>query len=83
MPFLCNKAILLSLLADPEFQEAVNDYLKKLCEKFGDYKEECISTIQQYVPLVFVILEDYLRPLQLCAFVHMCPLPPTPPIDAR
>lgn len=64
-----------SLVSNPAVQQDIVNYTKALCESFPSFADACKIYVDEYAPLVFSLLNQYLVPDQLCMEIGVCPPP--------
>jgi saposin len=61
-----------SVLQEPQTQEDILNYTKQACSALESYKEQCISYVTLYGPLVINMVLGYLQPESLCDQIGFC-----------
>ncbi|MEW5311676.1 MAG: hypothetical protein WDW38_003371 [Sanguina aurantia] len=61
-----------SLIANPTVQQDLLNYTEAICAGLPTYAAECKVYVDQYAPVLFALLEQYLVPQQLCASLGIC-----------
>lgn len=76
----CRMAVIQAhmLIASPDVQASMVNYTKTMCEGFEAFADTCKMYVDQYSPLVFSLLQQYLSPDTLCTDIGMCPPPSKP-----
>uniref|UniRef100_A0A7S0RWN7 Saposin B-type domain-containing protein n=1 Tax=Chlamydomonas leiostraca TaxID=1034604 RepID=A0A7S0RWN7_9CHLO len=76
----CRMAVIQAhaLIANPSVQANLVNYTKALCESFQSFSDACKLYVDEYSPLVFSLLQQYLSPDSLCAEIGMCKPPSKP-----
>eukprot|EP00884_Botryococcus_braunii_P015377 jgi/Botrbrau1/2522/Bobra.0079s0014.1 len=59
------------LLSNPDTQKEILDIAKNACEAFQQYKDQCVTYLELYGPLLFNMIVQYLQP-QLCITLGYC-----------
>lgn len=62
---------------DPDIQKSIEDFVKtEVCSHFGSSKDECVSYIDMFAPVVFQFLSTWLDPDARCRQFGFCPSSP-------
>lgn len=62
-----------NVLDDKSTQDQVTSYLRSLCKRLSSLESECDALVEQYVPILFQELDNYLKdPKQACEQLGLC-----------
>lgn len=59
-------------LKDPANQVKLTTFLTETCNKFPDYKDECLMLLEEYLPILFSNVDELLNPVNVCRKVGFC-----------